>query len=130
MGALSLFRHPFISYGGIIIFGISIFFGWIVSAQLKNSWRVGIHEDQKIELIEDGIYAYIRNPYFLSYYIMFFSFFLVRPSFVLMVLISAAIINFHRMILKEETYLLTMHGKEYEEYKNQTGRYLPRRGKG
>ena len=130
MGAISFFRHPFISYVGIFLFGVSIISVWIVSEQLKDSWRIGIHEDQKTELIKNGIYAYARNPYFLSYYIMFFSFFLVRPSLVLAALILATIINFHRMILKEETHLLNMHGKEYEQYKKKTGRYLPRLGKG
>lgn len=130
MGVITFFRHPFISYVGIFLLGIGIISGWIVSEQLKDSWRIGIHKDQKTELIKNGIYAYIRNPYFLSYYIMFLSFFLVRPSLVLVVLIPANIINFHRMVLKEETHLLTVHGKEYEEYKKKTGRYLPRLGKG
>jgi len=29
------------------------------------------------------------------------------------------------MVLKEERYLLGVHGGEYEEYKSDTGRYLP-----
>ena len=100
--------------------------GWLFSAQLRESWRVGVHDNQKTELIQSGIYKYIRNPYFLSYFIMFFGQFLVRPSFVMVALIAISIAIFHRMVLKEEAYLLTIHGKEYEEYRYITGRYIPR----
>jgi len=125
MGAICFLRTPLISYAGIVLFGISIILVGIISAQLKDSWRVGVHEDQKTTLIKDGVYAYVRNPYFISYYIMYFSLFLIRPSIILMALVLATVTLFHRMVLKEEMHLYSMHGKEYEKYKNQTGRYLP-----
>ncbi len=130
MGAILFLRSPIISYIGLFLFGISFIMGWFVSAQLKQSWRVGVHKNEKTELIQNGIYAYIRNPYFLSYFIMFFSLVLVRPSLVMIVLVIATIAIFHRIVLKEEAYLLTTHGKEYEEYKNTTGRYIRRFLKG
>ena len=125
MGTISFLRTPLIAFAGIALFGISIILAWIISAQLKDSWRVGVHEDQKTSLIKDGIYAYVRNPYFVSYYIMYFSLFLIRPSIILMILVLATVALFHRMVLKEEMHLYYMHGKEYEKYKKQTGRYFP-----
>jgi len=125
--AISFLRFPIISYSGIVLFAISIILGWFVSAQLKESWRVGIHHDQKTRLIQDGIYGYIRNPYFLSYYIMLFSLFLIRPSILILVLVTITIVLFHRMVLEEEVYLRKVHGKPYETYMQNTGRYLPLR---
>jgi protein-S-isoprenylcysteine O-methyltransferase Ste14 len=126
MGAIDFLRHPFVAYSGLVIFAASIVGVWVVSAQLRDSWRVGVSDDQKTELIQDGIYAYCRNPYFFCYYLMFFGLFLVRPSLVLFVLILATIAVFHRMVLKEETHLHNKHGKAYAAYKKKTGRYLPR----
>jgi protein-S-isoprenylcysteine O-methyltransferase Ste14 len=126
MGAIDFLRHPFVAYSGFVIFAASIVGVWLVSAQLKDSWRVGVPHDQKTELIQDGIYAHCRNPYFLCYYLMFFGLFLVRPSLVLFVLIIAIIAVFHRMVLREESYLHKKHGKVYEAYKQKTGRYIPR----
>ena len=125
MGVIYFLRTPLISFAGIVLFGISIILVWIISAQLKDSWHVGVHEDQKTTLIKDGVYAYVRNPYFISYYIMYFSLFLIRPSIILMVLVFAIVALFHRMVLKEEIHLYAMHGEEYEKYKKQTRRYLP-----
>lgn len=126
MGKIAFLKNYFISYAGLLLFGISIILCWIISAQLKDSWRVGVQEDQKTVLIKDGVYAYVRNPYFLSYFIMYLGLFLVRPSFVLLVMVIATVAMFNKMVLKEEIHLLNMHGKEYEEYKAKTGKYLPR----
>lgn len=128
MGAIPSLRHPIISYAGLFLFGAGIITGWIISAQLKDSWRVGVPKNQIIELIQEGVYAYIRNPYFLTYYVMYFGLFLIRPSFLFLFLVLAIVIVFHFMVLKEEEYLLKVHGNAYEKYKNRTGRYLPRFG--
>lgn len=126
LGAILFLKTPAGSYLRLILFALSIIMGWVFSAQLRDSWRVGVHDNQKTELIQSEIYKYVRNPYFLSYFIMFIGQFLVRPSFVLVVLIAITIAIFHRMVLKEEAYLLTIHGKEYEKYRCITGRYIPR----
>lgn len=127
-GSILFLNSPAVSYFGLFLFALSIIMGWFFSAQLRESWRVGVHDNQKTELIQSGIYKYVRNPYFLSYFIMFIGQFLVRPSFIMIVLIAITIAIFHRMVLKEEAYLLTIHGKKYEEYRNITRRYIPRHG--
>ena len=111
---------------GLFLFSSSIVMGWIFSGQLEKSWRIGVHENQTTELIQNGVYAYIRNPYFLSYFVMFLGFFLVRPSVVMGVLTAGSVFIFHSMVLKEEAYLKKVHEKEYENYKQSSGRYFPK----
>jgi len=123
MGKISALRHPAVSAIGMLVFAASMVFGWVCAAQLRNSWRVGVLEEQKTELIQHGVYAYIRNPYFLSYFLMFFGCFLVRPSVVMLALLIAVIVSFHRMVLTEEAYLLKIHGEAYQRYMQNTGRY-------
>ena len=101
VGAIDFLSHPFVAYSGLAIIAASIVGVWVVSAHLRDSWRVGVPHDHKTELIQDGIYASIRNPYFLCYYLMFLGLFLVRPSLVLIVLIVVIIAVFHRMVLKK-----------------------------
>ena len=127
MVPITYIRHPFIAYTGLILWATSILVGWVVSAQLKNSWRVGVHEDQTTELVQEGIYAYIRNPYFLTYYVMFLSLFLVRPSVTLLGLVLATAALFHQMVLKEERFLSKNHGQAYHDYMQKAGRYFPLR---
>jgi protein-S-isoprenylcysteine O-methyltransferase Ste14 len=118
--------HKVFTYCGFALFFASIVYGWIVSGQLKDSWRVGVIDNQKTKLIKTGVYAYIRNPYFLSYYVMFLGLFLVRPSLVFAALAIITTSFFHLMVLREEAYLASVHGNEYLDYKKATGRYLPK----
>ncbi|MBU4318854.1 MAG: isoprenylcysteine carboxylmethyltransferase family protein [Proteobacteria bacterium] len=129
MMPMDFLRHPMVSSVGLVLFACSILMGWVFSSQLKKSWRIGVHEQQKTELIQNGIYAHIRNPYFLSYFIMFSGLFLVRPCVVMGLLVIISLIIFHGMVLKEEAHLQKSHGTDYEKYKRRTGRYLPRTGK-
>jgi len=130
MGPISVLRDPLVSYFGLTLFGGNFIFGWFISAQLKDSWRIGVDKGQRTEFIQDGIYTAIRNPYFLTYFIGFFSLFLVRPSIVMAALLIITVAVFHFLVLNEESHLSANHGTVYEKYKNTAGRYFPRFSKG
>ncbi|MCD6569661.1 MAG: isoprenylcysteine carboxylmethyltransferase family protein [Deltaproteobacteria bacterium] len=122
---------PFLHRGLLAILGcilllISLIIGIISARELGNSWRVGILEDQETELVQTKIYKFCRNPYFLSYFIMFLAFFLIIPRIVLLLLVIASILYFHYMVKNEEKYLEKIHGARYIDYCKRVGRYLPR----
>jgi len=91
---------------------------------MRDSWRVGVLEDQKTELITTGIYRFTRNPYFVSYLLMLIAYALILKSMILLGLCVIGFLLVHRMILKEETYLRSVHGDEYAEYQKRVPRYL------
>lgn len=91
---------------------------------LKDSWRVGVLEDQKTELITSGIYGFTRNPYFVSYLLMFAAYTILTQNAILCVLAIIGFLFVHVMIKKEEDYLLTVHGNSYMEYKSKVPRYF------
>ncbi len=91
---------------------------------LRDSWRVGVLEDQQTDLIEGGIYRFSRNPYFLSYLIMFTGYTVLLQSIILLVLSLIGFALIHAMVLKEEKHLAALHGQEYHQYKQRVPRYL------
>lgn len=103
-------------------------FNLIVSSasliHLKDSWRVGVLEDQKTTLITQGIYGRTRNPYFVSYLLMFSAYTILLQNLVLCGLSIVGFSLIHWMILKEETYLQSVHGASYEKYKKKVPRYF------
>jgi protein-S-isoprenylcysteine O-methyltransferase Ste14 len=116
--------HSILKYFGYAFIFIALLAGLAALFEMRNSWRVGIKHDQKTELVTTGIYSFSRNPYFLSYDLLFLGLFLIYPSLILLALIIGLAFIFHMMILEEEQYLEKIQGEYYLQYKNKVARYL------
>jgi protein-S-isoprenylcysteine O-methyltransferase Ste14 len=121
---IQLLQTSFIQISGIVAMTIALVIGLAALFEMKNSWRVGIRYEQKTKLVTTGIYSLSRNPYFLSYDLLFVGIFLVFPIFIFLLLTLGLILTFHQMILEEERYLLGAQGTRYHQYKAKTRRYL------
>lgn len=91
---------------------------------LGDSWRVGVIEEQQTELIEQGVYRFSRNPYFLAYLLMFAAYTILLQSFFLLALSVIGFGLVHAMILREEGYLASTHAADYKRYRKRVPRYL------
>jgi protein-S-isoprenylcysteine O-methyltransferase Ste14 len=118
--------HRWLSLCGYVFLAVAIVCSGIISRQMRDSWRVGIQPGDRTVLIQTGVFSVIRNPYFLTYYAMFISFFMIRPAVVLLVLVLSIILVYHRIVLREEKHLHRMHGQAYADYMKRTGRYFPK----
>lgn len=105
---------------GDIIFLISVLC-------MKDSWRAGIPDRDKTELVTDGIYSYSRNPAFLGIDLQYIGVLLMYCNLLTLMFTIFAIIMLHLQILQEERYLASVFGKEYQEYRYKVFRYLGRR---
>ena len=105
---------------GDLIFGIAV-------VTMKNSWRAGIPDGDKTELIQDGIYRWSRNPAFLGFDLMYLGVCLLfcNPATILTALFAAVML--HLQILQEEKYLVSAFGAPYEAYKSRVLRYFGRK---
>ena len=91
---------------------------------LGDSWRVGVIEEQQTTLVEEGIYRFTRNPYFVAYLLLFAAYTVLLQNLVLLVLSCIGWGMIHAMILREEKYLATTHGSAYQAYRARVPRYL------
>lgn len=98
----------------------------IAVVTMKNSWRAGIPESDRTELITSGIYRYSRNPAFLGFDFMYVGVCLMfcNPATIVFSLFAAVML--HLQILQEEKYLTATFGDTYVEYKRKVFRYLGR----
>ncbi|MDD2648102.1 MAG: isoprenylcysteine carboxylmethyltransferase family protein [Eubacteriales bacterium] len=94
---------------------------------MKNSWRAGIPESDKTELVQTGIYKWSRNPAFLGFDFMYVGVCLLFCNPVTIVFSLFAIVMLHLQILQEEKYLSLAFGAPYAQYKKSVFRYLGRK---
>ena len=94
---------------------------------MKDSWRAGIPDKDKTELVTDGVYAYSRNPAFLGFDLQYIGVLLMFCNLLTGMFTAFAIVMLHLQILQEERYLTAAFGPEYLEYRHRVFRYLGRR---
>ena len=96
-------------------------------AQIKmgKSWRVGIDEKKKTELVTTGLYRLIRNPTYLGLFMLNAGVWLIWPTWTIFFLNVLFIIFLEIQVRCEEDFLLSSHGAEYAEYMRRTKRYIP-----
>jgi len=99
---------------------------WVLTAQvhMHKSWRIGIDEDVKTELIQTGLFKISRNPIFLGMRLMLLGFFLVIPNSATLVILIAGELLIQTQARLEEEFLTRTHGQSYLAYKKQVHRWL------
>lgn len=108
---------------GDLIFLISVL-------KMKDSWRAGIPEKDKTELVTDGIYKFSRNPAFLGFDFMYIGMMLMFFNPLTVVFSLFATVTLHMQILQEESFLEKTFKEPYSEYKATVFRYLGRKKSG
>ena len=94
---------------------------------MKDSWRAGIPDRDRTELVTEGIYSFSRNPAFLGFDLQYIGLLLMFCNLLTGMFTVFAITMLHLQILQEERYLTAAFGSEYLQYRRHVLRYLGRR---
>ena len=95
---------------------------------MKDSWRAGVSETDKTDLVTDGIYQISRNPAFLGFDLVYLGILFMFFNWVLFAVSLLAALIFHLQIVNvEEDFLKVTFGNDYLEYCKHVNRYLGRR---
>lgn len=107
---------------GIAVFGVLIFAAAVIT--MRDSWRAGIPDRDRTELVTAGIYRMSRNPAFLGFDLMYLGLLIAFFNIVHLIFVLYAVIMLHLQILQEEEFLTGAFGEPYREYAKRTGRYF------
>ena len=107
---------------GVAALGVLVFI--VAMITMRESWRVGIPERDRTELVTTGIYRMSRNPAFLGFDLMYIGVLIAFFNYIHLLFVLCATVMLHLQILQEEAYLAEAFGETYTEYKKHTGRYL------
>jgi protein-S-isoprenylcysteine O-methyltransferase Ste14 len=93
---------------------------------LGNSWRLGVNNKTKTDLVQEGPYRFVRHPIYLFQIIILLGMLLLLPTPLSLLISIVHFVCILRMALDEESYLLHTHGTVYGDYYAKTGRFLPK----
>ena len=117
-------ENSYLLYIGWGLLLLSLVLVWIAQSQMANSWRIGIDENNKTELVTNGLFAYSRNPIFLGVMIANVGLLFIIPNAFTLLILALSAVSINTQIRLEEAFLKSSHGKEYQDYLNQVRRWF------
>lgn len=111
-------------YVGWALLIISLAFVWFAQSNMRESWRIGIDEENKSELITDGLFSLSRNPIFLGIMIANIGLFLVLPNAFTLLIIALSTVSINTQIRLEEEFLKKEFGLKYTHYQSKVNRWF------
>lgn len=119
---LSIFSFEFVSIVNSFKLLISV-----AQFQLGDSFRLGLpsKSDSQFELINIGIYKYMRNPILFGWLILLLATFFIIPNFISIIVIIVNYIFINIEIREEELYLYHRFNEKYVKYYEKAGRFFP-----
>lgn len=111
---------------GIVLFGVGLAGTLAAQVAMGDSWRIGVDEQAKTELVTDGPFALVRNPIFAAMLPASAGLALMVPSVVALGGLAALVLALELQVrVVEEPYLLRVHGERYARYAARVGRFAP-----
>lgn len=102
--------------------------GGVLAAQsgMGASWRIGVEDTERTDLVTGGVFALVRNPIFTAMVATQVGFALAVPNWLSLLATAALVAAVELQVrLIEEPYLLRVHGSAYRAYAARTGRFIP-----
>jgi protein-S-isoprenylcysteine O-methyltransferase Ste14 len=111
---------------GVALFAAGLGATFAAQVAMGASWRIGVDEGERTELVTDGPFALVRNPIFAAMLPTGLGLTLMVPSVVALAGLAALFVALELQVrVAEEPYLLRAHGAEYARYCARVGRFVP-----
>lgn len=117
-------ESPVLVTAGLFLLAVSWLWTLLAQAQMGNSWRIGIDQQVKTELVQVGIFGRSRNPIFLGMMVTLLGLFLVIPNALTILELVLGVALIQIQVRLEEEFLNQQHGERYLAYCRQVPRWL------
>ena len=132
LDSFGLLEHHYLITGidgtlfGLTLCAVGAALTMVSQYQMGKSWRIGVDESEKTELVTRGMFSVCRNPIYFGMLVVGLGFMLLVPNVFMVICFILAFIGIDLQVRKiEEPHLLRVFGDEYAEYSKRTSRYIP-----
>jgi protein-S-isoprenylcysteine O-methyltransferase Ste14 len=117
-------EHDFVRWFGLGFLVASLIWTAVAQVQMGASWRIGIDQENRTELVEQGLFKLTRNPIFLGMRIALAGFFLTIPNAVTLLTYVLGDVLMQIQVRLEEEHLRSLHGERYAEFTKRVRRWI------
>lgn len=117
-------QNDILVWVGIGLIHLAFLIIFIAQRNMANEWRIGIDNENKVNLITKGMFGISRNPIFLGVIIVFLGLFFIIPNLITAIILVAGVIVIQVQVRLEEEFLLNQLGNEYKKYMTKVKRWI------
>ena len=111
---------------GLGLCAVGIAGTFLAQMAMGASWRIGVDEEERTELVTGGLFSLCRNPIYTFMLVAWIGFALLVPTWLAIASIPATILGLEIQVrLVEEPYLIRAHGDPYLAWASRVGRFVP-----
>ena len=121
---VSYLDNQMVQTTGLILIHLSLIWLMIAQYQMHQSWRIGIDEENRTELVTRGLFPRSRNPIFVGMIGSVIGLFLILPNALLFAVVVTTYIVIQIQIRLEEQFLTNTHGDVYKQYRSKVRRMI------
>ncbi len=111
---------------GLVVMLAALYLFYETHRQLGRNWSVTLETRKKHELVDTGLYGYVRHPMYSAFWLLAVAQAILLPNFVggLSGVVGWGILFFLR-VGREERLMIDTFGRDYANYMNRTKRVIP-----
>ena len=115
---------------GLVLTGAGFITAVVAQNTMGTSWRIGVDQAERTELVVHGVFARVRNPIFTAMIAAQAGTAVMAPTWLSLLGIVLLVVGIQLQVRRiEEPYLARVHGAPYTAYAARTGRFLPGLGR-
>jgi len=123
LGALA---HPVVAGAGLVVGAGGLVVVLLAQQAMGASWRIGVDDSERTELVTSGLFGWVRNPVFTGMAAVSAGVALMAPTLIAALALACLIAAVQIQVrVVEEPYLTRIHGEPYRRYAASAGRFLP-----
>lgn len=123
-GPIAWLESDWLRIAGFVLLFAALFWVSVGQIQMGNSWRIGIDEEKKTDLVTKGLFSLSRNPIFLGMRVLLLGLFLATPNALTLLAFGLGDALMQVQARLEEEHMRKLHGEKFEEYKKKVRRWI------
>ena len=130
LAPIAILDHPVVGVVGATAAVVGIAATLWAQESMGDSWRIGVDAGETTQLVDDGMFGWVRNPIFTAMLVFGAGVALMAPNVLSLFGFALLLMSIEMQVrVVEEPYLRRAHGGRYRDYAGRVGRFVPRIGR-
>jgi protein-S-isoprenylcysteine O-methyltransferase Ste14 len=124
LAPIAWLEHDGVRSAALVLMALALPWIAVAQAQMGASFRIGIDDRHRTDLVATGLYRFSRNPIYLGMHVSLLALLCALPNALTLLLVGMAAVLIGVQVRLEEEHLSRHHGEAFAQYCQRVRRWL------